>query len=242
MERFYCPNLECGHLDESESRHCLQVMRNRVGDKLIVFDGRGREWRAEVKSIEGKRAHFAKLEERISPRSKISICLAQAIPKGKAMDLILQKATELGVSEIIPIESERTVARVPGDRAEDKVEKWRETLIEAAKQSGQNWLPEISPVKSLEDFLRERRAGGKLIGSLQPGSIPLNQAVEKIKLGEQSFSSVTVMVGPEGDLTAAEVNDAVINGYLPVTLGDLILRSDTAALYLLSVLKYEFLT
>ncbi|MDE1170536.1 MAG: RsmE family RNA methyltransferase [Verrucomicrobium sp.] len=239
MERYYCPDLLSGRFDEAESRHCGRVMRHGQGDLVHAFDGQGREWKVRLTREEAKRWHFEKLTETVSPAPAVRLILAQAVPKNRAMDLILQKATELGVAEIAPLLSDRVVFKAGEDDGEAKAEKWRETVIEAAKQSGQNWLPLIHPPRRPRDFFPEvARAPLKVIGSLQPEARPLK---ETLREAPAKPASAVVMIGPEGDFTPAEVGEARAHGFLPVSLGDLVLRSETAALYTLGALKYELM-
>ena len=240
MERYYCPDLLAGCLDEDESRHCGKVMRHVEGDAVTAFDGRGREWKVKLTREEGKKWHFKRLSEVVVPAPATRLVLAQAVPKSRAMDLILQKAVELGVTEIAPLQSDRVVSRQEADEAEGKVEKWRDTLIEAAKQSGQNWIPSIAPLRKPRDFFAEvRTVPLKLIGSLQPEAHPIKETLREALAGGKTLSAAVIMIGPEGDFTPAEVGEARANGFLPVSLGNLVLRSETAAIYSLSVLKYE---
>ncbi len=241
MDRYYCPDLESGHLDETESHHCGRVMRHGAGDFVTVFDGLGQEWKVQLKEEQGKLWHFKKLTASKSPAPTTRIILAQAVPKNRAMDLILQKATELGVSEIAPLQSDRVVSRTgDAEEAKEKVSKWKDTVIEAAKQSGQNWLPEIAPLRKPRDFFAEvQKASLKLIGSLQPEAHPLKETLREALEGGKKPGTVVIMIGPEGDFTPAEIGEARANGFLPVSLGNLVLRSETAALYSLGVLKYE---
>lgn len=245
MERFYCPDLDALTLDEKETHHAKDVMRLQPNDYLTVFNGKGQEWKAQVVEL-GKRLKFKKLTAVKTPAIPYRLCLAQAITKGKSMDLILQKATELGVTELAPLLSERIVAKVPEGEAEDKVAKWQEITIEAAKQSGQNWLPQILKPSKPRDFVATQRSVGcKLIASLQPEARPLKETLREMGLGQgasgQAPREVVLMIGPEGDFTPSEIGEARAQGFLPVSLGPLVLRSETAAIYTLSILKYELM-
>jgi 16S rRNA (uracil1498-N3)-methyltransferase len=193
-----------------------------------VFDGRGHEAQARV----GDDGKLTILQQSSAPPLPCRITLAQAVPK-KSMDLIVQKATELGVAGIVPLMSERTIVKLDGDAG--KVERWREIALEACKQSGNNWLPEISAPQKAAQFLND--TGGfdlKLIASLQPDAQPLQQL-----LPATPPSSVLVVVGPEGDFTPAELALAKSAGCQPLSLGLLVFRAETAALYTLSILHHE---
>ena len=162
------------------------------------------------------------------------ITLAQAIPKGKNMDLIVQKAVELGVATIQPLVTRYTIVQ-PGD---GKSAKWRRNALEACKQCGQDTLPEIPEPAAFADWLPTQAAtpGLKLIASLAPGARPLREILKN----HPDTRVVTLLIGPEGDFSAEETASALAAGFLPVSLGDIVLRVETATLFCLSVLRYEF--
>ncbi|HZM02134.1 MAG TPA: RsmE family RNA methyltransferase, partial [Candidatus Saccharimonadales bacterium] len=162
------------------------------------------------------------------------VTLVQAIPKGKLLDTIIQKATELGAARIIPLLAERVAAHLDDEGVKHKHEKWRHTAIEAVKQCGQRWLPQVEPAITLTALLaRKDDVGLSLLGSLQ------NDARHPREHFGLLPKSVRVWIGPEGDFSPAEVRLIQESGALPITLGPLVLRSDTAALYALSVVSYE---
>ncbi|MFQ3671198.1 MAG: 16S rRNA (uracil(1498)-N(3))-methyltransferase, partial [Verrucomicrobiia bacterium] len=167
--------------------------------------------------------------------------LGQAIPKGKSMDLILQKATELGAACITPILAERSVVDLDAERIEAKRDKWQTTVLEACKQCGQNWLPEVQVPARLQDFLDGLpKVGLRLIASLQPDARPMPVVLREATAGGP-LREVTLMIGPEGDFTPAELGRARAAGFLPVSLGPHVLRTETASLFCLSALLYESL-
>jgi 16S rRNA (uracil1498-N3)-methyltransferase len=172
------------------------------------------------------------------------IVLGQAIPKGKNMDLIVQKAVEIGAAEIAPIISDRTIVQLDSESASQKQTKWQQIAIEAAKQCGQNWLPRVHAAKKLAEFFSasERAFDLQLIGSLQPDAQQLKKILETYSSehGDRP-RNVLVLVGPEGDFTPAELALARRHGCQPITLGPIILRVETAAIYCLSILSYELL-
>src|SRR5207247_7414595 len=124
----------------TEAHHARDVLRMRRGERAVLFNGRGREVTAEVVDLARDEIRLRKLHETETPPLRCRITLAQAIPKGKNMDLIVQKAVEIGASEIAPIISERTIVDLDPEGAEEKQAKWQQVAIEAAKQCGQNWL------------------------------------------------------------------------------------------------------
>jgi 16S rRNA (uracil1498-N3)-methyltransferase len=230
-------------LTASEAHHCRNVLRLERGDKVVLFDGRGREITAEITSADSAQIQLRKLHEAQTPPLRCRITLGQAIPKGKNMDLIVQKAVEIGAAEIAPILSDRTVVRLDEESAAAKQAKWQTVAIEAAKQCGQNWLPQVQAPQTLAQFFQEhRRFDLQLIGSLQSDAVHLKKILAEY-LAEHGDrpASVLMLVGPEGDFTPAELSLARSQGCRPITLGPIVLRVETASIYCLSILSYELL-
>ncbi|NJK90604.1 MAG: 16S rRNA (uracil(1498)-N(3))-methyltransferase [Blastochloris sp.] len=194
-----------------------------------------------VSTTERNALSFKILTRHRAPSRPFRLTLGQALPKGKAMDLILQKSTELGVHRVAPILSDRSVVQLDEERGDSKQQKWQQIVMEACKQCGQNVLPQVEPVLKLGDFLENYRKSPalKLIASLQPEAKPLRQTLQEARLANPSLSEVIYLVGPEGDFTPAEIGQARSAGYLPVSLGPNILRTETATLFLTSCLLYE---
>ena len=245
MHRFYISpdrwNLDSLVLDEAETHHAVDVLRIQPGERAVVFNGQGVEATVEITGVGKRSVDLKRMQHAKTPPLACRITLGQAIPKGKNMDLIIQKATELGASEIVPLLSERTVVQVDSDDAQRKQEKWQAIAIEAAKQCGQNWLPSIAaPVGTKEFFHSPKRFDLMLIASLQPDARHFKQVLaEHLSIAGKKPASVLVLVGPEGDFTPAELSLAKSANCRPVTLGPIVLRTETAALYCLSVLSYE---
>lgn len=241
MHRFYLPDLEHLVLSGGEAHHATHVLRLKEGDSVNVFDGRGHEAQCAVREISADSILLKLLVKGNTLPLSCRITLAQAVPK-KNMDLILQKATELGVFSILPLVSERTIVQLD-EQDTKKLERWRAICLEACKQSGNNWLPELQPPLKARDFLAdmaEQKKGFdlKLIASLQPDS----RALKKVLADSPRFSapsSVLILIGPEGDFTPAEINLAKSAGCAPLSLGPLVLRAETAALYALSIIRHE---
>ncbi len=240
MHRFLCPDLSAGFLSREESHHAAVVLRMKEGDACSLFNGKGGEAKAVLTRVQKNKTEYRTLSIQQSSDAAYRLILGQAIPKGKAMDLILQKATELGLQEIYPLASDHSVVQLDEDRIESKLNKWKQTLVEACKQCGQNTLPVLHPVSKIQDFLDAHQAskGLKLIGSLQPDARPLGQVLEESKKAGP-LKEVVFLVGPEGDFTPSEIGKARSAGYVPVTLGPQVLRTETASIYLISVLSYE---
>lgn len=228
-------------LDPDESHHLVTVNRCAKGDPVTAFDGRGREWSCACANPSRTAAVLAVKSTRQAPPLPGAITLAQALPKGATMDEIVRQATEVGAARIVPLLSERSQVHLDPDRAEKKVAKWRTTAIEAAKQCGNPWVPEIAPVTPFADFLAAAQDHDlRLVASLHAGATSLKQALahHRHKHGHSPARAVW-LVGPEGDFAPAEMTAAVMAGFAPVTLGPLVLRSDTAALFALSILRHE---
>jgi 16S rRNA (uracil1498-N3)-methyltransferase len=233
LHRFYIPpedwNPDHLELEEAESRHASEVLRLREGDLVSVFNGEGME-------IHARLARQAKRSTLLTAESDHPT-LAQAIPKGKNMDLVLQKATELGATGILPILTERTVVRLDAAEAADKQDKWQRLVIEACKQCGQNHLPQVHLPQSFESFLTHLpQAELRLIAALTPEARPLHAL---LPAPSPRPASALLLIGPEGDFTPAELAAALAHGFLPLSLGPLILRTETAALAALSITAYE---
>jgi 16S rRNA (uracil1498-N3)-methyltransferase len=267
MHRFYIPpenwNPDALALRDSEAHHARDVLRLDRGDKLVVFNGQGCEITAQIIHLARDEIPLRKLHEAETPPLRCRITLGQAIPKGKNMELIVQKAVEIGAADIVPIISERTIVDLDAKEAAHKQAKWQHIVIEAAKQCGQNWLPRVQTPKKLRDFFTDRVeaavAGGntkghaaetaattkfelRLIGSLRPGARHLKKILADYSTEHSRLpTSVLMMIGPEGDFTPAELALAQSHGCRPITLGPIILRVETAAIYCLSILSYELL-
>src|SRR5437763_8833024 len=247
MHRFYIApehwNPHLVFLGESQVHHARNVLRLEPGERVVVFNGRGYEITAEITKVTRKEIQMRKLHEARVPPLRCEITLAQAIPKGKNMDLIVQKAVELGAAKIAPIISDRTIVHLHDKEAVQKQAKWQQVAIEAAKQCGQNWLPTVEIPRKLSDFLDGAAPLQlRLIGSLQSDALHLKRVLAEYE-SEHEFrpTSVLMCIGPEGDFTPAELNLARSHGCRPITLGPIILRVETAAIFSLSVLSYELL-
>jgi 16S rRNA (uracil1498-N3)-methyltransferase len=265
MHRFYIApenwNPDAHTLSGNEAHHCRDILRMKRGDKAVLFNGRGHEITAEIIKIDNRAVCFRKLHGSETPPLRCRITLAQAIPKGKNMDLIVQKAVEIGAAEIFSLISERTIVDLDAKDAAQKQAKWKQVAIEAAKQCGQNWLPEVHAPRKLKDFfdvatglppvLRENTSHRdvattdfdlRLIGSLQSDAQHLKKVLAEYSSAHRHLpTTVLMLVGPEGDFTPAELALAKSHGCRPITLGPIILRVETAAIYCLSILSYELL-
>ena len=244
MHRFYLPPEQCRDktlvLDGREAHHALHVLRVRAGERVVVLDGAGQELLCEAKEP-GEELRLTVAQRNSVPPLPYKITLFQAIPKGKIMEGIVQKAVELGAHRIVPLLSDRVVTQLDEESGPSRAEKWRLTAIEALKQCGSAWLPRIeTPITPKAALAQGERYELPLIGSLQNDSRHPREYFTRFQTEQGRMPrSVCVWIGPEGDFTPAEMNSAKSAGMLPITLGRLVLRSETAAVYSLSVLNYE---
>ena len=245
MHRFYLPPTECKAgplmLAGTEAHHAIRVLRVRRGERVTVLDGDGGEVLCDIVDFDRDKVQLAVVEKKAVPPPPCSITLLQAIPKGKIIESIIQKATELGVARVVPLLTERVVTDLDEKHAERKAEKWQHVAIEAIKQCGAAWLPRVeAPVTPKEFLARKEPFELPLIASLQPGAQhPRNYFRQfEVQHGRKP-KSACIWIGPEGDLTADEVAAATAAGARPITLGHLVLRVETAATYCLSVMNYE---
>jgi 16S rRNA (uracil1498-N3)-methyltransferase len=245
VHRFYLApedwNPDALVLRGAEAHHARDVLRLKRADKIVVFNGHGQEITAKIVDIGKGELRLEKLTQSESPWLRSRISLGQAVPKGKNMELIIQKAVELGAAEIFPLISARSVVDLAENDARKKQAKWQSIAIEAGKQCGQNWLPDIHIAQSVKQFFTELAPFDlQLIGSLQPGALHLKKILTEFVAGSQRAPErVLMLIGPEGDFTPAELALARSHGCRPITLGPIILRVETAAIYCLSVLSYE---
>lgn len=210
-------------------RH-LNVLRCRIGEEIILFNGDGLSYHAVLNSLD-KRAAEAEISS-IRPsenESPLHITLIQAVSSGERMDFTLQKSVELGVNEIIPVESARSVVKLSGERAEKRVSRWQEIVISACEQSGRNTVPAVRPL------LPFRRALQNLPDAEAKLLMGLNRSCRLNSLPPPR--SVVFMIGPEGGWTEEEERLAQEAGFQAVSLGRRVLRTETAALAAIAAMQ-----
>jgi 16S rRNA (uracil1498-N3)-methyltransferase len=245
MHRFYLPPENCKgdslKLAGGEAHHALHVLRLKHGDEIVVIDGAGSELFCEIENL--SRDSFSL---RVTKRNSIApppcaITLLVAIPKGKIIESIIQKSVELGARKIVPLLSERVITRLDERDREHKREQWQQVAIEAVKQCGAAWLPKIETPMEIEKFLaRKEKFDLSLVGSLQTERRHPREIISEFeKANGRPPKSVSVWIGPEGDFTLDELEAIQNSGAQPITLGNLTLRVETAAIYCLSFLNYE---
>lgn len=216
-------------INGDQARHLALVLRTEPGDTVTVLDGNGFRYVCKVTGVH-KREITAEIV-RIEPyttESHLAITLAQGVPKGDKMDLIVQKSTELGVHTIIPVITERSQVR-----STEKTERWRKIARAAAQQSGRNRIPEVSVPTSLDTFLKNHKRVNGVILSEGEKTLSLKDTLSRF-IG---LSSLSVFVGPEGGYSSDELNQAARNGFVPVSLGPRILRTETAAIAAVTIVQ-----
>jgi 16S rRNA (uracil1498-N3)-methyltransferase len=240
MSRFYVkPEYVKGGriiVPRGEAHHVIDVMRLGKGDAIVAFDGTGREYSGIIEDVDKERMVVAvKDAKKIKGGKKIYIALGQALPKRAQMDFIVEKATELGVDEIMPVISQRTIVRLDEVRQKKKTGHWQNIAISAAQQCDRSDVPEVRAPARFKDILKE--AGDydlALLASLHPDAVHLRRHIPDFK-GKR----VLVLIGPEGDFTPQEIDAAKAAGFKLVSFGPRVLRVDTAAIFILSILDYE---
>lgn len=227
--RFYCPpplpsGAHC-ELPPEAAHHASRVLRLRVGDAVQIFDGQGNALDATLHAINGKRVSLGNLQTCMAtPASGLHIVLAQAMCGSEKMDWVVQKATELGVAEIIPIQTQRSLARLAPSRADKRARHWHNVAVAACEQCGRNDLPLLQAPQDMGDWLRGMRNGGEGKFILLPGG------AGGLPARPRPQGEVTLLIGPEGGFTGDETNVAQQAGFVPILLGPRVLRTETAAI------------
>ena len=245
MHRFYIPPEQCTgntlRLDGREAHHALHVLRVKRGEPVVVLDGAGNEFFCEVTNASRDAVELRVTKKNSIPPLPCQITLLQALPRGKVIESIIQKAVELGAYRLVPLLTERVVTRLEGESAAHKQEKWQQVAIEAIKQCGATWLPQIEAPATIGKFLaRKEKCELSLVGSLQNERRHPREIIRAFERANgHPPKSVAVWIGPEGDFTPDELKMIESSGALPVSLGRLTLRVETAAIYCLSILNYE---
>jgi 16S rRNA (uracil1498-N3)-methyltransferase len=245
MHRFHLPPERCAgaalRLDGREAHHAVNVLRLKHGELVTVLDGIGNVFLCTVEDFGRGVVKLSVSLKNFAPAPSCSITLLQAVPKGKIIESIIQKAVELGVQRVVPILSERVVTQLDDDAAENKRDQWQQVAIEAIKQCGAAWLPKVQAPMTMEQFFaRREKFDLSIVGSLQQERRHPREVLREFETKHgRPPQSVGVWIGPEGDFSASEAAAIQNSGAQPVTLGKLVLRVETAAIYCLSFLNYE---
>ena len=236
MPRFYCPPPlpQDGTFDlpPDAAHHASRVLRLREGTPVQIFDGIGNERHGVLAELSGKRVTVTGITTVETDReSPLRTLLAQALSSSEKMDWVVQKATELGVTEIQPLDTERSVARLSAERAVKRLEHWQQVAISACEQCGRNRLPLIHPPRDIMAWLQQVKSasGTKLI--------LLPQGAASLHAQAKPQGSVTLLIGAEGGFTQAESESALLCGFTAIRLGARVLRTETAAVAGLAALQ-----
>ena len=218
-------------LDEIASRHLTTVLRLKAGDPISLFNGQGGEFLATLNQCNSKQVTASITDftdtERESP---LRIHLGIGMSRGDRMDWVIQKATEVGVTEISPLYTERTEVKLKGDRAEKKLRHWQQVSISACEQSYRNRVPVIHPPITVNQWLSSVEAEKKLV-------LHHRSQHSISELGEQQAASAALLIGPEGGLSTDEIKRAEEHSFIPLTLGPRVLRTETAPVVAISILQ-----
>lgn len=217
-------------------RHMAKSLRLKIGTGVILTDEEGLQCTGFISGI-GKESLIISIDqtfENAAAESGPRITLYQGIPKGSKMEFILQKSTELGVSEIVPFTAARSVPRLPKEKESERLARWQRIAVEAARQSGRPAFPTISPVKDFSEIILESTQPLKLMLWEKERANRLKSILTDVSPPE----SIAVMIGPEGGITDKEAIEALKSGFTPVTLGQRILRTETASAAILAILQF----
>jgi len=230
MPRIFVPQDQLPFITGSDVHYLKDVLRIKPGDEIEILDGNGTIYSATINNIQKDKI---KLDIIRSSKSEtepaVGITLAQSLPKAKKMDFIIQKCTELGVAEIIPVITERSISKG------EKTARWQKIAIEAAEQSGRASIPKVA---SLIDFKSLLKKAKEFDLALIPWEMEKTNRLKTI-LQKSSFRNIIMLIGPEGGFSSQEVAEAKAAGFIPISLGKRILRAETAGMAMLSMMMYE---
>ncbi|MGE5421918.1 MAG: 16S rRNA (uracil(1498)-N(3))-methyltransferase [Ignavibacteriales bacterium] len=222
-----------------EARHISLVLRLQCADIIEVFDGSGTDYQLELLEVASTRVVGRIIDQcRSAAEPQVSLVLVQGLAKGEKMDLIIQKAVELGVSRIIPVNTDHAVVKISGDKTADKVTRWNRISAEACKQCGRSRPPRVEEIADLEAVISSRQGRPGIFFSVGSNNNSLRSELETIRKLIQA-DELYLFIGPEGGFSRAEAKQAEDMGMVIAGLGPRILRTETAAIAALSVVMYE---
>ncbi len=234
IPRIYTPQALASNstveLEAEASHHLLKVLRMDVGRPLVLFNGDGNQYSGAIARTTKKTAIVLIQQEEYKPNiSPLEIELAIGLSKGDRFDWVLQKATELGVTKISPLITARSEVKLSGERLEKKMAGWEKVIIGACEQCQRNVIPALNDLQTIQSYVEQNQSNVKLV--LHHRS---KEALHNLK-PEQS---ATLLIGPEGGLSDAEIQAAETQGFMPLKLGNRVLRTETAPIAALSIMQY----
>ena len=216
-------------LNAETSHYLIKVLRMSEGRELIAFDGSGGEYLASITAASKKAATIQTLDFISADReSPLKTHLAIGISRGERFDWVLQKATELGVTEITPLFSERTEVKLSGERLQKKYEHWAQICVSACEQSQRNILPKLNKAQNINDYIQNETAEQKFV---------LYHRSDSRINDRQAPTEIALLIGPEGGLSNDEIDTAIKSDFTPLTLGPRVLRTETAPITALAILQ-----
>lgn len=222
--------------DKNHICHIKDVLRLKAGDRVMVFDGMGNEYLCVIDKISDNIALKIKERSRDLKKERIKVTVACAIPKKSKMDDIIDHLTQLGVDRIIPMVTSRVIVKLDKQKEPGRLRRWEKIALNASEQSRRDSIAEVSPIRKMKEALEEPGDFDlKLIPTLSGERRPLKEVFTQLKP-----KNILILIGPEGDFTAQEVNLAIKSGCVPVSLGDLVLRVDTAAIAVAGFLRLYY--
>lgn len=246
MPKFFVKNNQVNdnkiNIIGEDVNHISNVLRMQIGDEIQICDtDSAQNYLAQIETISKNEIKCKIIKEiESNVESKIYIHIFQGLPKADKMELIIQKSTELGVKEITPTQMERSIVKIDGKDAVKKVQRWQKIAEVAAKQSGRDIIPKINEIKNIKNVYQLCKNYDIVIVAYEnEKTITLKQVLKQAKK-ENKFSKIAVVIGPEGGIDTKEIQNMQENGAKIITLGNRILRTETVALTIASIIMYEF--
>ncbi len=245
MRRFYIAPEKLTEIEViirgDEFKHLAFVLRLKPEEEVYLFDGEGREYKGLLKRVDKDHAVVELVEQLAASReSPLQLYLVQGIAKGEKMDLVIQKATELGVCGVIPLQAERSIVRLSAEKKEERRERWQRVALEAAKQCRRTKIPAVASPQSLEEYLQGLPEERLLLIPWEEGGTPLKTVLSDPAMKAYKDKQIHVLIGPEGGWEFAEVARVLACGAVAVSLGPRILRTETASIATLAVIMHQW--
>ncbi|MFD0870556.1 16S rRNA (uracil(1498)-N(3))-methyltransferase [Paenibacillus residui] len=248
MQRYFIPperfTADSVEITGDDARHLIRVMRAGIGDQIICCDGISREWIAEISALEEQRVQAVLVRELGSDSEpSVRVTIAQSLPKGDKMEIVIQKGTEIGAAGFLPFVSERTIVQYDGKKEAKRLERWAKIAKEAAEQAHRTRIPELSLPVTWKQVLKRAREADLALFCYEKEETRQLRPLLRDRLAQARDHGqelhVVILIGPEGGFTEREASEAEAAGCIPVSLGKRILRTETAAMVALACILYE---